>query len=130
MALNSIQPMKHIDKGTRLANYLIDLIVIYSLWFVVVLMSQFYNAEYLIFYIIMFLYYLIFETITGQTLGKMITETKVITKDGTRPTFVNIRIRTLSRIIPFDALSYLFGSELGMHDLFSSTKLLKTDTNQ
>ncbi|WP_160289453.1 RDD family protein [Psychroserpens mesophilus] len=97
--------MKHIDKGTRLANYLIDLIVIYSLWFVVVLMSQFYNAEYLIFYILMFLYYLIFETITGQTLGKMVTKTKVITKDGTRPTFVNIRIRTLSRLIPFDALS-------------------------
>ena len=77
----------------------------------------------------MFFYYLIFEAITGKTLGKMVTKTRVVSKDGAKPTFIKIVIRSLCRLIPFDAFSYLFGSELGMHDLFSSTKLLK-DTNE
>jgi uncharacterized RDD family membrane protein YckC len=119
--------MKNIDKGTRLANYLIDFLVIYVLWFIVILISQRYHFEYLILYIIMFLYYLIFEAATGKTLGKMVTKTRVVSKDGTKPNFLKILIRSASRIIPFDAFSYLFGSELGMHDLFSSTKLIKTD---
>lgn len=121
--------MKNIDKGTRLANYVIDFLVIYVMWFVVILISQLYNSEYLVLYIIMFFYYLIFEAITGKTLGKMVTKTRVVSKDGAKPTFIKIVIRSLSRLIPFDAFSYLFGSELGMHDLFSSTKLLK-DTNE
>lgn len=117
--------MKNIDKGTRLANYLIDILAIYMLWFIVVIVSQRYNSDYLIFYTIMFLYYLIFEALTGKTLGKMLTKTRVVNKDGTKPTFLKIIIRSMSRIIPFDVFSYLFGSELGMHDLFSSTKLSK-----
>ncbi len=121
--------MKNIDKGTRLANYLIDLLTIYILFFVVLMIGQLYNSEYLVLYIIMFLYYLIFEATSGKTLGKMVTKTRVVSKDGTKPTFIKIVIRSLSRLIPFDAFSYLFGSELGMHDLFSSTKLLK-DTNE
>ena len=69
--------MKNIDKGTRLANYVIDFLVIYVMWFVVILISQLYNSEYLVLYIIMFFYYLIFEAITGKTLGKMVTKTTV-----------------------------------------------------
>ena len=117
--------MKNIDKGTRLTNYLIDLIAIYILWFVIIYISQSNNSDYFIFYSVMFLYYSVFENINGQTLGKIVTKTKVVNKNGTKPKFFRILIRSLSRIIPFDGFSYLFGIELGMHDLLSSTKLSK-----
>lgn len=115
--------MRNIDKGTRLANYLIDLFSIYVIWFLLGLILQFYGSQYFLFYFIMFTYYLIFEATTGQTLGKMFTKTEVVLKNGSKPTFLKIFIRSFWRIIPFDAFSYLFGSELGMHDLLSSTKL-------
>jgi len=76
-----------------------------------------------LFYLIMFLYYLIFEAITGQTLGKMLTKTRVIRMDGTKPSFFRIFLRSFWRLIPIDAISYLFGFELGMHDILSSTRL-------
>jgi len=115
--------MKDIDKGTRLANYLIDLVAIFFLWFIITLIFQLYDSRNYIFYFIMFLYYLIFEGSTGQTLGKLVTKTKVVDKDGKHPKFFNILMRSFWRIIPFDTFSYLFGSELGMHDKLSSTKL-------
>jgi uncharacterized RDD family membrane protein YckC len=78
----------------------------------------------------MFLYYFLFELLTSQTLGKMITKTKVVDKYGSKPHVFRIGIRSLSRIIPFDGLSYLFGFEIGMHDLVSNTKLMNAQNDQ
>lgn len=70
-----------------------------------------------------YLYYFLFELFMGQTIGKMVTKTKVIyTKDGGNPKFINILLRTLLRLIPFDFLSFLFSSK-GIHDLFSKTEV-------
>jgi uncharacterized RDD family membrane protein YckC len=70
-----------------------------------------------------YLYYLIFELTFGQTIGKMITKTKVIDiESGKKPSFSRILIRTLSRLIPIDFLSYLFSSN-GIHDILSKTEL-------
>lgn len=79
----------------------------------------------LMYYRIFFLYYFILELFFQQTLGKMFTKTFVVTKDGKKPSFLNILIRSFCRIIPLDALLYLFGSELGMHDKVSLTKLTR-----
>lgn len=117
--------MKKIDKGTRLTNYLIDSFVIYTTWIMIILVTQSYDYEFFIFYSLMFLYYLILESSSGQTLGKLITKTKVVSKNGKKPSFWRVLIRSTCRIIPLDTLSYLFGSELGMHDLVSSTVLTK-----
>jgi len=70
-----------------------------------------------------YLYYFIFEWTTGQTVGKMITKTKVV-NSGTdmKPGILRTLIRTLSRLIPIDFLSYLFSSN-GMHDWISKTEL-------
>ncbi|WP_298761257.1 RDD family protein [uncultured Psychroserpens sp.] len=117
--------MKNIDKTTRLVNYIIDMLVVYLLFFVFTIFENSHGVNYLAFYSIMFTYYFLFELITNQTLGKMITKTKVIYNDGSKPHAIRILVRSISRVLPFDALSYMFGYELGMHDLFSSTKLIK-----
>ena len=70
-----------------------------------------------------YFYYFIFELTTGQTIGKMITKTKVVdVKSGNNPDFLKILIRTASRLIPIDFISYLFSSK-GIHDILSKTEL-------
>ncbi len=117
--------MKDIDKSTRIANYLIDILVISLLWIIYSLLFQPYSSDGMMFYVLMFFYYLIFEATTGQTLGKMFTKTRVVQKDGCNPNFQKILMRSFLRIIPIDALSYMCGSELGLHDKLSFTKLAK-----
>lgn len=114
-----------IDKGTRLTNYVIDLISIYVILLLSILILQPNESVLYRFYFIMFTYYLVFEAITGQTLGKIFTKTKVVAKDGSKPSFLKIFMRSFWRIIPLDSFSYLFGSENGMHDLLSSTRLIR-----
>ena len=117
--------MKEIDKGTRLLNYMIDLPLITLIWIPLVLILRAFEYDILIFYLITFTYYFIFELTTSQTVGKMITKTKVIHKNGGKPGIFKILLRSFWRLIPFDLYSYLFGSEIGMHDVLSSTKLVK-----
>ncbi|OIQ19411.1 MAG: hypothetical protein BM549_10735 [Lacinutrix sp. MedPE-SW] len=70
-----------------------------------------------------YLYYLIFEYTTGQTIGKIITKTKVVNIDNDlKPSFSTILLRTLCRLIPFEIISYLF-SVNGLHDRLSKTTL-------
>lgn len=71
-----------------------------------------------------FLYYFILEYFKGQTIGKMITKSKVISStDNNEYFFLRIVIRTLTRFIPFDILSYIFTSR-GLHDIFSNTAVV------
>ncbi len=117
--------MKQIDKGIRASNYLVDLMVIYPVWFVFILFIG--NAKYdmISLFFLMGLYYCVFEYFFNQTLGKMVTNTKVVMKNGEKPTLLAIFMRSVLRLFPLDALSYLCGTELGIHDLLSSTKLVK-----
>lgn len=72
-----------------------------------------------------YLYYFILELTLGQTIGKMITKTKVVnTENKEKPNFTRILTRTISRLIPIDFLTYLFSSN-GIHDILSKTELKK-----
>jgi uncharacterized RDD family membrane protein YckC len=73
-------------------------------------------------FIIMFPYYFILETFYGRTLGKLITRTKVVNRDGSQPVYTNIAGRTLARFIPFEPLSFL-GTK-GWHDSMSDTRVV------
>ncbi|SFQ74676.1 RDD family protein [Flavobacterium akiainvivens] len=123
----------------RLANYIIDVAVRLSLTWILGMiigaltyldiygpfdyvqkMSGFENL--VLTYIIAYLYYFVFETLTGgRTLGKYITNTKVLTWYGERPTAGQIAKRSLCRIIPFNAFSFLAENPLGWHDSLSGT---------
>lgn len=113
-------------KRTRLYNFLIDstIFFIIVLIFLILLKNHIerHNLKYLmiLFY---YVYYFTFELTTGQTIGKMITKTRVVNIDNSeKPDFKRIFIRTISRLIPIDFLSYLFLSN-GVHDILSKTEL-------
>jgi len=118
-----------IDKGLRLTNYLIDLVIIYVLWTISYIILPDIASDFLVFYILMFFYYFLLELIFQQTVGKMVTKTKVVNKNDTKASVLQLGIRSSLRLIPIDAFSYLFGTERGFHDILSSTRLVKSDTS-
>ena len=79
----------------------------------------------------LFLYYILTETYFSRTFAKYFTKTIVVTKDGSRPQKRMIVIRTLSRFIPLEGLTFLSGDLRGLHDLFSDTYVVqKHEFNQ
>lgn len=132
--------MELANNKLRLINFLIDFVII-----VIVCMLLFYLFSRVYFsfglnekiadgeivridvliLVVMLLYYLLLESLTYKTVAKYITKTKVVNKEGGNPTFLQIVLRTLFRIIvPLDVLTYIFGSK-GWHDKFSSTEVIK-----
>lgn len=75
--------------------------------------------------VILFLYYFLTETYFSRTFAKYFTKTIVVTKDGSRPNKRMISIRTLSRFIPLEGLTFLSGDLRGLHDLFSDTYVVR-----
>jgi len=72
-----------------------------------------------------FFYYIFTEYFTGKTLGKLMTGTKVVLEDGSKPLFSTLFIRTLVRLIPFEAFSFLNKDVRGWHDKWSRTRVIK-----
>lgn len=61
----------------------------------------------------------------GQTVGKLITGHTVRCTDGSRAGFVRICIRTVVRIIPFEAILMFFRKDRkSLHDLLSGTEVV------
>ena len=124
--------MNEISKGTRIINFIIDLIIIYIVYIIIsVIINTFFNFSIpnIIYYLIYLAYYFIFESYNAQTIGKMITKTVVVDLNNLKPNIRRIVLRTILRLNPFDAFSYLFGREQGAHDRLSKTRLkLKKST--
>jgi uncharacterized RDD family membrane protein YckC len=78
-----------------------------------------------IFFAIWLGYYAGFEVASGRTLGKFITRTRVVRTDGTAPTTAQILGRTLARLTPFEALSFL--ARANWHDRWSGTVVVRVD---
>lgn len=127
------------SSGQRLSNYLLDMII-YNVINVLplaigwLLYSFLGNEElyfwleginpvvdFLISYIIVVIYYTILESLTGRSVAKYITNTKVLMADGSTPTASDIFKRSLCRLIPFDQLSFLGTIPKGWHDTISKT---------
>jgi uncharacterized RDD family membrane protein YckC len=72
-------------------------------------------------------YYVTTETLTGRTVGKLLTGTKVVGEDGKPPELGLVVVRTLIRFVPFDALSFLGGNRAGWHDRWSGTRVVSID---
>jgi len=117
--------LKNIDKGIRVVNYLTDYFVTVFLFVLIFIFSGSGELNPAYYYVTLCLYYFILEFTTGQTLGKVVTKTKVVTKKGLKPSIFRILARSLLRLVPFDILSFLFGTELGLHDILSGTRLKK-----
>lgn len=118
--------------GTRVGNYFLDLIFTYALLFLIGVMLAAAGInyletmnEYVLGFLVTCLYYIVFESTSGKTPAKWITRTRVVTIDGSRPSFINIVGRTLCRFIPFDGFSYLFTDGIGWHDTISHTRVIR-----
>lgn len=125
------------DKGKRIANYLIDGIGFYAIMIVFVVIyltidpyaSIFEEdstslVDYVITYLIYVAFYTGFEATLGQTPGKLITKTKVVTEYGEKPSTATIIGRSFARLIPFEAFSFLGASLSGWHDNLSKTMVI------
>lgn len=112
-------------KKVRFLNLLVDYGIIY-------LIGQFIMVRLGMSYIwlgpVLFLYCFILEALFGVTLGKIITSTRVSDVNGNKPTIISIFIRSLARLIPFEAFSYLSSSGRGWHDFFSGTYVIYKKT--
>ncbi|MFT5243176.1 MAG: putative RDD family membrane protein YckC [Glaciecola sp.] len=135
----TVSPDVLATKGIRFANFILDYIVQLSLGVaigvVIGVISEltgsygfidfFFNSgrlmEFIFGYIILLIYYTTIETLTGRSLGKYITKTKVVLYDGSKPTFNEILVRSLCRIIPFEHFSFLGEEGKGWHDSISKT---------
>ena len=80
--------------------------------------------------ILLVIYYVFLEALTGRTLGKLITGTKVVNQSGGRPSFGQILGRTFARLIPFEGLSFLAGDGRGWHDSLPETYVVSIRSQQ
>lgn len=132
--------LNDVGKGIRLLNLILDT-VIFFLFFSVFFFILGMIAEMLGFYdlldfldedsylwniigiLMSFAYYAFFESLLSVTPGKLITKTIVVTDDGDKPAFKTILIRTLCRLVPFEAFTFLTSSR-GFHDSQSKTRVI------
>lgn len=122
---------KKVNAVTRFFNFIIDTIV----WFIIVaILTNPLDAKdpmqivvgYFIFFASYIGYYALMETKYQKTIGKLITKTKVVNKNGTKPQGGDILRRTFCRLIPFDRISFLFTPN-GFHDRLSDTTVIKEE---
>jgi len=130
-------------RGQRFLNFIIDLLIVHTILIsiatTVVIIGNITNnsdlsswaestttLERLFFWVVMlFLYYFLTETYFARTFAKYFTKTIVVTKNGSRPKIHTIFIRTLSRFIPLEGITFLWGDFRGLHDLFSDTYVVR-----
>lgn len=131
------------SQGKRIANYFIDIICAYVCLFLVgtLLLSSHSSNESTtllqesespfeglasLFALLSFSgYYFLTEFLMkGRTIGKLITGTRAITTRHEYLTAGYAFKRSLCRLVPFDALSFLFSSGYGWHDKWTDTMVV------
>ena len=101
------------SNGKRFANMLIDGIAVYALTFLFGFIwgatisydSDFEGGFFALIYLSGPLYYWVMESLTGKTIGKFVTRTKIVKEDGTQPTGINVLGRTLCLYLPDPLIS-------------------------
>lgn len=131
------------SKGQRFLNLIIDLFVQYiiglSFWATVYIIAQITNndglynwvgftdrmTQFLIGILIVIFYYSFTELYFSRTIAKYFTKTLVVMRNGSKPNANTILKRTLCRLIPFEAFTFLGKRSRGWHDSFSHTYVVR-----
>jgi len=124
--------MNQVGIGTRVINFLIDTAIISLISFIVNKVLLFYvvywNFIYidplLIFALVLFIYYFIFESIWARTPGKWLSYSKVVDKKGLKPHFGKIFLRSIVRLTVIDCFFIPFLNKT-LHDYVSSTEVVE-----
>jgi len=128
------------SKGTRFGNAMVDGLliglplsflanyVVFGEWFIesrtMLHHLDLYAWSTLLNYILYVIYYTGMEHSNGKTIGKMVTGTRVVNHKGEKPEFNQIIGRSLARLIPFEAFSFLGEKGIGWHDSMTKTYVI------
>lgn len=136
--------LEHASVGTRFLNLLIDVIFFYGIIiligavFGIIFMSTGEDIEtsflaredagsiflqYIVSYSVYIGLYTLLEGASGKTLGKLITGTRALKTDGSNLTWKDAFMRSLCRIVPFEAFSAFGGHP--WHDRWTDTIVVK-----
>jgi uncharacterized RDD family membrane protein YckC len=123
-----------VDRPVRLANMVLDVIAIYIIIFTITFFIALVSQDFVIWVstlgdfgynvmgaVMMLTYYTVIEFTTQRSIGKYITGTIVIMEDGSKPALKAVLIRSLCRLIPFEAFSFFREDSRGWHDTISDT---------
>lgn len=131
------------SKGQRFINFIVDLFVVYlitigigaAINIIGQLMDNYKLSDWItsltlienLFFglIVLFFYYAIMEMYLSRTFGKYFTKTLVVKHNGAKPKVKSIIVRTLVRMIAFEAFSFLNHNARGWHDTLSVTYVVK-----
>lgn len=133
-----VTPQIYASKEKRFINMIIDLVGYYIFSFLIGIIAGFMALlgaegpldyfsninrveEYILNLLIGLVYFILLETFFQKSLGKFITKTIVVLKDGSKPGIGDIFIRSLCRYIPFEVFSFLGDQGRGWHDSISET---------
>ncbi|MBT3302374.1 MAG: hypothetical protein HOD63_01425 [Bacteroidetes bacterium] len=108
----------------RLLSFFIDIVISVTLG-TIISSTFFQETNHTINVVFYLVYCFIFESFTGQTIGKLILQLQVIdSQTGYRISFQKVALRTLCRLIPFDAIFYLNYYPKGLHDTLPKTFII------
>jgi len=118
--------------GTRVLNFIIDTLLIFgiaylvnNLWDIQVMYWRYpFIPFWGIFWIMMFIYYLVFEFIFKRSPAKWLTFSRVVNKDGKRAAFWQILVRSLIRLTIIDCFFIPF-LDKPLHDYLSKTEVVQ-----
>src|SRR5487761_2378963 len=120
--------MKQVGIGTRVVNFVVDTLIIFVLSFEAFKGWEFYSYYwhimylpfYFFFWAVLFLYYLLFESIFSRSPAKWITLTRMVNRQGKKPGFSRILVRSLVRLTLIDCFFIPF-LDVTLHDYLSKT---------
>lgn len=135
------EAMADAGKWRRFFNLLLDYIAIMMVVFVVTVIAAIIGGDATLKWIeamnfwqeqllgigMLLAYYIAMEGLFGLTVGKWITGTRVVDERGGPATWRQVVLRSLARLIPFEAFSLLFsedGVARGWHDRLPRTRVV------
>ena len=71
--------------------------------------------------IVYFSYYLVLESLFSLTTGKFFNKVRVVTIEKEKPTFGQVLLRSIMRLIPFGFIIFYTPHNRALHDLLSNT---------
>lgn len=124
--------MRKTGFGTRVLNFIIDTLIVFGIaygvnaWWVFHVMYWHYTfiPFYVFFFGLIFIYYTIFESIFKRSPAKWLTISKVVNKQGGKPAFWQILIRSLIRLTIIDCFFIPF-LDKPLHDYLSKTEVVE-----
>lgn len=120
------------SKNKRFVNYLIDYVMVIIFGMIILgfaavtgiydLDAEYFLVDEIVGILAYFGYYLVIEnTLRGQSIGKLLTKSRAVGEDGSEVTFKQVLWRSLSRLVPFEQLSFIGEHSKGWHDKWSGT---------